>query len=823
MEQTGGSRSASDEMLLAGIRVIDMAEQSLETAARLLGDLGADVIRVEPPYGAASRQRPPFERDTSIYFATRNANKRGVTLDMGSVTDREKLWQLLASADIWIETTEPGTLEHYGLDPDAVLRQLPHLVILSGTDFGQTGPYRNYVGSDPVLLALGTQLSRSGKPRREPLIPPGGMSYEVAAVQAAWATALAYYQRMITGIGDWIDFSVFESAIRLIDPPYGTIGTAISATQSTDDAFARLADRASRTRPATNPYPIVRCADGYVRTAVLTTRQWHAMRAWLGEPEQFQDKKYDTRAGRVDIEPELYLLYEELARTTSMVELTQEGQTRGIPIAPVMTTSEVLNAEHFEARGAFVLAEIAPGMYARVPSGSVEVDGDRLGFRHRAPTVGEHNDEILEESGEIQGEQRAGIQFSTLTPRLPLEGIRICDLGAVLFGAEVSRNLADMGAEVIKVETSAFPDVTRQSAGDSHSVSRNFAIGNRNKKCIGLNLRTREGVEILKRLVADSDVFLSNFKPGTLERLGLSFQELAAVNPRLIWMSATGVGHTGPWGNWLGYGPLGRCVSGLTNLWRYPEDPASFCDAVSFYPDHYAARVACLAVTSALIRRARNGQGAEIRISQAETIINMLAEEFVKDDLRPGSSQPPGNTSETNAPWNVYQCAGDDEWCVITVRDDDDWSRLVAAMGAPSWAEDSRFATAASRIAEHKELDAHISAWTGVRTPSEVMQTLQSARVAAGKMVRQFELQNDEHLQARQFLASLVQPGLPHELPVERRPFHSRHIPAPPLRPAAKFGEHTREICKDVLNMSDEEIEDLIEAGVLEDERSTTN
>ena len=802
--------------LLEGVRVIDMSEDKVDTAARILADLGADVIRVEPPAGSASRDRAPVREGVSLYFAVRNTNKRSVTIDLESAGDREKLWKLLATADIWIESTEKGSLESYGLDPLQVLARIPSLVILSASDFGRTGPYSSYAGSEPVLLALGTQLSRSGKPGRKPLLPPAGMSYEAAAVIAAWAALLAFYQREATGIGDWIDFSIFESTVEVMDPAYGTIGTATSAAQTNAAFTDRLNDTGSRDRPSTEPYPIFACKDGYVRIHVLTPRQWYAMRSWLGEPQELQDPIYETLGGRVAIMGRLRELYGDLCRERGKFEFSIEAQQRGVAVSPIMTTGEVLEADHFNERGAFTYGELAPGLHARMPAGFFEVDGKHLGFRHRAPGKGEHNDEVFAQLEDVPLPGEANDRFASVEQRLPLSGVRICDLGSVIFGAEVGRNLADMGAEVIRIENSEFPDWTRQAL-DAHTgaVSASFAIGHRNEKCFGLNLRKAGGAEILKRIISECDVVLSNFKPGTLERLGVGYQDLAAVNPGLIWMSASSVGHTGPWAQWLGYGPNVRCLSGVTNLWRYPDDPASFSDHVTIYPDHYAARVACLAVVAGLVRRKRTGNGADIRVSQAETVINMLAEDFVSEAADPGSSQPRGNTGG-DCPWNIYQCAGDDEWCAVTVRNNDDWSRLVTAMDSPDWARDSRFADTAGRLSSRAEIDERIAAWVRQYQPARVMAKLQAAGVPAGRMVRLYELQHDEQLKARDFVAWLEQPGLPAPLPMEARPFHAKHIQSPPLHPAPQFGEHTLEISKNLLHIADDRVLQLVADGVLE-------
>ena len=251
------------------------------------------------------------------------------------------------------------------------------------------------------------------------------------------------------------------------------------------------------------------------------------------------------------------------------------------------------------------------------------------------------------------------------------------DFGVIVLGAEAARLFCDQGAEVIKIESRAFPDGARVSPV-------HFAIGHRGSRGLGVNLRTAEGVDVIKRLVARSDVVLANFKPGTLDKLGLGAQALREINPGIVVVNSSAVGATGPWSTWMGYGPLVRCVSGLTSLWRYPDDDGGFSDSTTIHPDHYAARVTAITALAALIGRRRSGRGAEIATSQAEAILMQIGALLVEESLRPGAVQATGNAGRHAAPWGIYPCAGDDEWCVVTVRDDDDWRRLRGAARRPA-------------------------------------------------------------------------------------------------------------------------------------------
>ena len=779
---------------LDAVRVIDMAEGRGEMCGRFLADLGADVIRVEPRGGGASRAQAPLHDGVSLPFAMYNAGKRGVVADHTTTDGRDRLLRLLDSADIWIETTGPGALSELGLGADVVRARNPALVVLSITDFGQTGPYRDWVATDWTLLAMGGVLSRSGLPGREPLMPPGDLALQVTAMQATWAALVAYWNRLQCGAGDHIDFSLYEATAQVIDPAMGTVGTAQVAGYEP-----------TRGRPAPGPYPIFRCRDGHVRVVMLAPRQWHAMRAWLGEPDDLQDSELETIRGRALASDRLHVAFEQLFCERDKDELTLEGQARGVPIAPVLTPADVLAAEHYRARGAIARTELARGIAADAPTGFAQIDGGRVRSGRCAPELGEHDDEVFAEPAR----PREAVVADIGRVRRPLEGLRVLDFGVIVLGAEAARLFCDLGAEVIKIESRAFLDGARVSPV-------HFAIGHRGSKSLGVNLRSPEGVSVIGRLVARSDVVMANFKPGTLDKLGLGTEALREVNPGIVVVNSSAVGATGPWSTWMGYGPLVRCASGLTSLWRYPDDGEGFSDSTTIHPDHFAARVTAITALAVLIARRRSGRGAEIATSQAETILMQIGTLLAEEALRPGTIQATGNVGRHAAPWGVYPCAGDDEWCVVTVRDDDDWRRLRGALGDPDWAADEDLATMARRLARRADIDEHLTAWTRERPPREATATLQDAGVPAGFMQRAADYEDDAQLQARGFLRTFEQPGL-EPMRIENAPFRSERIPLPANSPAPEPGEHTREICTGLLGMDADEVDRLIADGVLEE------
>ena len=223
------SENTLNELPLHRVRVLEISTGKVDMCGRILADLGADVVLVEPESGSPGRSRPPFHLNESLYFASHSANKRSVCLDLTDSGGQSQFLQLIQEADILIESTPPGTMAGWSLGSDVLHNRNPQLVILSISDFGQTGPYRDFSASNSVQLAMAGMLCRSGLPGREPLLPPGDLAWECSAVQAAWVVLVSYWQSQHIGVGDHVDFSLFEATAQILDPIMGVTGSADAA------------------------------------------------------------------------------------------------------------------------------------------------------------------------------------------------------------------------------------------------------------------------------------------------------------------------------------------------------------------------------------------------------------------------------------------------------------------------------------------------------------------------------------------------------------------------------------------------------------------
>ena len=791
------------DRLLDAVRVLDLSTGIADTVTRLFADLGADVLKVEFPGGSPGRDALPMLAGESIPFAVHNANKRSTVLDPFEDSDCGRFFDLAAEADIIVVTGPDGQAAAFGTSAAELAARYPDVVVLSITDFGETGPRSSWRATDPVLYAMCGSLARSGPTTGTPVLPPDGIASATAAVQAAWAALVAYYNRLRCGTGDYIDFSRFDAVVMALDPAFGAHGQVAAGGRRTGQWRGRPKNQ--------DAYPICPCQDGYVRLCVMAPRQWHGLRRWLGEPEEFQDPGYDVIGARMAAWPEISVLVRALFADQTMKDLVAAGQAHGVPISAVLPPSWVLGAEHFQAVGAITDVELLPRVRISVPTGYFVVDGQRSGFRTAAPAVGQ--DEPFWRANPAVVPSPPG-----KVGEYPFAGMRILDLGIIVAGGELSRLFGDLGAEVIKVESADYPDGLRQArVGDA--MSESFAWTHRNQLGLGLDLRSTQGKEIFGRLVAEADAVFANFKPGTLTSLGFTYDALHAINPRIVLAGSSAFGNTGPWRTRMGYGPLVRATTGVTRLWTSDEPDGqadterhAFYDATTIFPDHVVGRITAIAALAALIHRDRTGDGAHVHISQAEVVINQLDTLYVTQAaLAAGTTRIHDDTS-VHA---VYPCAGDDEWCAISIGSDEEWRCAATLLDHPEWVEDRRFATGESRLANRGELVELLSAWTRTRTPTRAADLLQSSGVAAGPMQRPPDILDDRQLIARKLFSDMVHPLIERPLPAETGPAPFQHIPPSPQRPAPLPGQDTREICRRVLGMGDEETERLIGDRVL--------
>ncbi|BBX83629.1 CaiB/BaiF CoA-transferase family protein [Mycolicibacterium aubagnense] len=778
---------------LSGIEILDLTAGPITAIGRLLADLGAHVTSVHLAGVTAADTTGPRVDGVPIGTAINRHGSPTVEIDPSTPAGQQSWADMLATADILIENTRPGSVAEESLAVKQIHADHPSLVILSVSDFGRDTRYRNWQATTPVLHALTSELSRSGIPGQAPLVPPSAdLPYHVAAAQAAFFTLCVFLDRLRTGTGDLIDFSVLEGAMQTLDPPFGTAGSAAAGVPISEQKRDWIAEQ--------QRYPIIKCKDGHIRICVLAKRQWQGMFNWMGRPEEFADPKFNSLRERF-ASATLFGAIEQFCSDKTRAELELAGQRHGVPTAAVLSLAESLSTEQVAARGFFRETELSPGLSAPVPVGVVEIDGHRAsGLNIKTPSR-----RRLRDAPTLTTRDRGGLG-------LPLEGLRILDLGVIVVGSDTGRLFADLGADVVKIENSAFPDGLRISLT---RMTQAYAAGHRNKRSIGIDLRSDEGRVLAHRLVAQSDVVLSNFKPGVAAALGMDFATLQQINPGIVVVDSSAYGPTGPWAKRLGYGPLVRAAAGFTDLWTYPDDPDAFCDTVTVYPDHVAARIGALSALALLLRRERSGGGGAASIAQAEVMLSHLADDIAGAVLT-SRGHVPDDQPAHDAPWGLFPGASEDTWIAVTVRDDTDWSALCTVIDRPDLGADAELGSRGGRDRQRARIDEALSAWTSQRTPVDAMAQLQAARVPAGAVLHAAEVPTWDYYVERRAFREELHPHGAAPFMMENVQIHADLIPDPPLGQAPLLGEQTREVAAELLGLDDDMIDELITRGVLE-------
>ncbi|MBI4498485.1 MAG: CoA transferase [Chloroflexi bacterium] len=408
------------------------------------------------------------------------------------------------------------------------------------------------------------------------------------------------------------------------------------------------------------------------------------------------------------------------------------------------------------------------------------------------------------------------------TPKMALEGIRVLDLGMFWAGPYAGKLLADLGAEVIKIEAIRRPDPLRVQArglfpnGDpgERPWNRSGMINerNRNKYGITLDLTTPKGVAIFKELVKIGDIISENFSARVMEGFGLGYPVLREINPRIILVSISSQGLNGPDRDFVSYGNALEQSGGFTFLTGYPDVPPYFSSGN--YPDAIAGIAAAGAALVALRQRRRTGQGVHVELSQREAVSHMLGEYVMDYSMNGRVGEPIGNRHRSKAPQGCYPCKDEDTWVTLSVGTDQEWATLCQVMGMPDLAGDPRFDHVLSRYQHHDELDAIITSWTQERTPREAMEALRTAGIAAGAVNTVPDMLADPHFQARGFFEVESHPESGTH-PYYSRPMKLTKTPHIHRMPAPGFGEHNQYIYGTLLGRSQAEIAELEREGII--------
>jgi crotonobetainyl-CoA:carnitine CoA-transferase CaiB-like acyl-CoA transferase len=395
---------------------------------------------------------------------------------------------------------------------------------------------------------------------------------------------------------------------------------------------------------------------------------------------------------------------------------------------------------------------------------------------------------------------------------LPLENVKVLSFGTGGVVPDAGKILGELGAYVIKVESKDNLDFMRTIGPDINNIA-GFNEANRNKRSFGVNLKSEKGKGLVRKLIEWADILLENFRGGVMKSLGFDYESVRKLNPKIVYVSSQGFGGGGPYSDFQAYGPMLSSASGMLSIWAQPDDPYPV-GSNSPLPDHMASKHVVIAALAALDYRRRTGKGQYIDMAQTEVAVSLIGEHYLDYTYNKRIGKPRGNRSPSAAPHGCYPCKGTDEWCAITVFTDKEWYSFCDALGNPAWTKDAKFANLQNRLRNVDELDEHIKEWTSKLDAYVVMETLQAAGVAAGVVQRAPDTLADPQLK---WLGSIVE--LEHPVAGPRLypgvPFRMSGTSLMQTTPAPLLGQHTEEICRELLKMSEDEIQQLVKEDIL--------
>jgi len=777
---------------LRDLRIIDLSNRIAGSyATKLMADAYADVIKVEPAEGEALRHwsasNQPLDPVAGVdgaLFQFLACSKRSV---VGQVGDAEIL-ELIEGADLVVESFEPGVIDEFDL-----CERFPGLVLLSISAYGRGGPYSNRPASDLTIQAEGGGIMGRGLPSQPPLQCGNRITEWIGGTFAAVGALAAVQRAQKTGQGEHIDFSLCE-VMNIGSTPYGDLMHSLGGRDPNAGFGLRTVEV-----PSIEP-----TLDGWVGFNTNSRQQFNDFCSMIERPDLAEDDAnwwmMPVRFQRADEWNAMVRAWTTRHTTAHIVETASLFR---IPVAPVNNGRAVFDHPHFQARGNFVPN---PRSHFQQPAAPYLMDGHRPRPPEEPPTIGQHTGEI-----EVRKRSIPGISPSSAKdPALPLEGIRILDATAWWAGPSACQMLAHLGADVIRMESIQRPDGMRFAGalfmGQENWWERSgITLGaNTNKRGITLNLTDPKGVELCKRLIETSDVFVENFSPRVVENFGLDWESVHAINPRTILIRMPAFGLSGPWRDNVGFAQTMEQISGLAWMTGHADDQPRIqrgpCDPL-------AGMHAAYAVLVALAEREKTGTGHLMECTMVEGALNAAAEVSIEYSAYGVELGRDGNRGPEGAPQNIYACPGEEQWLAVCVTSDAQWESLKDELGRPDWADDAELTTHAGRQRKHDLLDEKLSSWAATQELEVAVGKLIARGIPAAPVVDGRNASAHPHMKARGFFEPVDHPIVGTH-PVPGAPFRYATVDRWHRTPTPTIGQHNREVLSE-LGLSDAELDQL--------------
>jgi crotonobetainyl-CoA:carnitine CoA-transferase CaiB-like acyl-CoA transferase len=791
VSQPARSRPAA----LAGVYVLELGRGvSAPWCTRLLAGLGAEVVKLEPPDGDPARAwgTPPDAAAgaTGALFAWLNAGKRSVRLAGDTARDAALVDELAARADVVVTNLDAGERARLGLTESRLAGAGRDAVVLALSPYGDAGPWADAPGESITVCAAGGMSVILGEPGRTPLSFPYDLPAMQAGLHGAAAVLTALLARRRTRRGQRIDVAEADVMAFLAG------GMSLFVLGGGGKWERRGFERHGGIYPS-GFYP---CKDGFVFLATQSRAQWTAFLRLMGDPP-WAAADPALRDGvaigwrRAD-EVDLHFIPWLTERTRAeLVELS--AREPDIVLGPINDVRDVLAAAQLEARGFWERVELGERTLRMPGFGCTMATPWRSG---PVPQLGEAS------TADVFAPRAPAPRPAASTsrdPRRPLAGYRAVEFGWNWAGPLVGQLLADMGVEVIKVETPGRLDFMRHWP---HARAF-FHNANRGKLSVSLDMKDAAGRALLRRLVGVADIVFDNFSAGVMDKNGFGYEALCAVKPDVIVMSMAMAGQTGPLRHLRGFATMATGFAGLEAAIGYPDLGPSGLPAIGI-GDANAAIQGVVALLAALWHRERTGEGQFIDLSQIEAATALMAAPIAEHQLTGRVRPPEANAHDRLAPHGIYPALGTERWIGLAVRDDGEWNALVGVMGAPAWAREASLAHTPERLRRRAEIDARLSAWTATVERDALVERLRGAGLAAAPVLEIDEMNAWPHFRAR---------GLWHDVEsfvggtarVYDTPWRLADTPGGVDRGSPRLGEHDDYVFGTLLGLSGAERSEL--------------
>lgn len=762
--------------MLNDVLVLELGERlATSYAGRLLRDLGATVVLVEPATGVVLRRTEP------AYAEYLHAGKQSVT--------SAALPRIAGRPDVVLHDDSASSMDAV----TALQEADPAVMTVAVSSYGLDGPLAGTPATELTLQAeAGICVTHATGDR--PVVAAGVDLGELAAgAAAAQAAVTALLSRDAGADRVAADVSVLEALAGLVQYPWLFAGIEGHGVYPTPQA----------------PVPgVERASDGWVCVVSVTGPQWTDFKRLADVPE-LDDARFDLLNDRVILADEVTPLVRRFTGRHTIAELVELGAANRVPIVPVGTPSTITSLPPYAARGVYVPQASGTGVHPRPP------------FRSSAapwvvePLAAVGADDELDRLGDEHG-VRIPVH-SAATAAQPLAGLRVLELGTFQAGPLVTENLAALGADVIKVEAVNRPDLIRFS-GTPPTVDRfwersaAFTAVNLGKREVTADLSTEQGLDIVRRLAAESDVVLENFLPRVLDERGLDLAGLRAVNPDVLLVRMPAWGLDGPWRDRPGFTYTVNAAAGVAELTGYPEGEPLLTGTIV---DPFAAMVATAATLAAIRHRVRTGHGGQLEVPLCDVAAQLSGRSVVAWSATGEAATRAGNRGSGRGPRNVYACL-DGVRVAVDADDPAAWDALATVPFVKDWAADPALAGAGHRADVVDELDRLLAASCATRGAEEVVDALRAAGVPAALVAVGADHPQHPQLVARDRWISLDHPVIGRQSYLLSAARFTAGPSAAPRSATPTFGQHSHEVLAEI-GLDDEEVAALVAAKLVGD------